>query len=139
MKNASFIKGFLGRGQMVAGLVMMGLLVLGVSQAQAQGSSNPGIDVTNLFCGINEANADFDVVALSSTDSCVSINVSPQNDCATAVQFILSRGYLIDAGGGGAAQGISEALVTTAGGIMYTFTRRPGPSKKKQFTDCPAT
>ena len=53
-----------------------GLLVLGVPPAQAQSSSISGIDVINLFCGIDQVDADFDVVALSSTDSCVSNNVS---------------------------------------------------------------
>ena len=143
MKNSFFIISFIGR-VLVLSVPLIALLILGVSQGEAQGPPDRLFDVTNMHCGLIIGDGDngngephFEVVGVSSTDQCVLNDVQPGRDCAEALQFIMgSRRFSIEAGGGGTAQGISEALVTTAGGIMYTLTRRPGPSRRDRLEEC---
>ena len=133
MSNGCFTKKILYFVVIIAGL-FMGLLVVGVYHLQAQGP--PTTHVTNLACGMDE-NA-FQVVAISSTDLCVLLEVAVGDDCAEGLQFIMGtrRFGIVDGGGGGVPSGISEALVTTAAGIVYTLTRQPTTRRGGQLEEC---
>ena len=92
---------------LVVGSLGIGILTVGVSEAQTDTLLDRRLDVALLDCG-EDANTNAFVVENISSTLDVGINLGL--DCAAAVQRLLVSGFVLGPGAGGATSGESVSL-----------------------------
>ena len=90
---------------LVLGSLGIGILMVGVSEAQTDNLLDRRLEVVLLDCG--EAATTFVVERISQT---LDVNINPGLDCAEAVQKLLSSGFVLGPGAGGATARDSASL-----------------------------
>ncbi len=103
MRNILHSKNVFGIALLLGGLVVVGFLVVGVSEAQEIPLFNR--DVVLLDC-VEDANA-FVVKTVSST---LEVDIHQGLDCAAAVQKLFARGFVLGPGTGGATSAVAPSL-----------------------------
>lgn len=103
MRNILHSKNVFGIALLLGGLVVVGFLVVGVSEAQEIPLFNR--DVVLLDC-VEDANA-FVVKTVSST---LNVDIHQGLDCAAAVQKLFARGFVLGPGTGGATSAVAPSL-----------------------------
>ena len=95
------------------GVVFLGT---GCSESNAEDSSS-AVNVVIIDCGETEGEDTFKVEDISSTDD---VGIALDEDCAEALKKLLSAGYQIVPGGGGA---VHDSAVNIEH-VVYTLTSR---------------
>jgi hypothetical protein len=94
----------------------VGFLGMGCSESNAEDSSS-AVNVVIMDCGETEGEDTFKVEDISSTDD---VGIALDEDCAEALKKLLSAGYQIVPGGGGA---VHDSAVNIEH-VVYTLTSR---------------